>query len=371
MRRSVVVLFALLISVSSWWIRPDPALAGVGDPCAERNCDTNGDRNRDISDAVRIFRFLFLGDLPPVDFCPGVSFSVQNGDCNGDRNRDISDGIRLLLFLFGGAAPPVEDQLDNDSDGVPDTSDNCPLNANADQADADMDGSGDACDLCPGSSDLVDKDVDGFPDGCDNCPATSNNQADGDEDGVGDSCDNCPNASNSNQADGDGDGVGDACDNCPTVSNSNQADSDGDGTGDACEAPSGTYAGSLTRTRGRWLYIPGMVGLASANTLCGQRFPGSSVCTIAQLQKAAAAGELAGATDFMGTPVTSFWVHRPGAEGARQCVDPSRENIPWTYQTAHIASHGEFVNLTGGALSDIQLLMDHCQGSRWVACCNP
>jgi hypothetical protein len=36
--------------------------------------------------------------------------------------------------------------VDTDGDGVPDSSDNCPLTANADQADADSDGLGNACD---------------------------------------------------------------------------------------------------------------------------------------------------------------------------------------------------------------------------------
>ncbi|WP_435622497.1 thrombospondin type 3 repeat-containing protein [Flagellimonas sp.] len=34
---------------------------------------------------------------------------------------------------------------DADCDGIPDTEDNCPLQANADQMDSDNDGCGDAC----------------------------------------------------------------------------------------------------------------------------------------------------------------------------------------------------------------------------------
>ncbi|HYF26288.1 MAG TPA: PxKF domain-containing protein [Baekduia sp.] len=49
------------------------------------------------------------------------------------------DNVRLTT-----QAPPPP--ADNDGDGVPDATDNCPTTANADQADSDTDGTGDACD---------------------------------------------------------------------------------------------------------------------------------------------------------------------------------------------------------------------------------
>lgn len=83
---------------------------------------------------------------------------------------------------------------------------------------------------------LSDADGDGVPDSTDNCPLVSNaDQTDTDGDSVGDACDNCSSTSNSNQTDTDGDGVGDACDNCPSTSNSSQTDADNDGIGDACD----------------------------------------------------------------------------------------------------------------------------------------
>ncbi len=57
-----------------------------------------------------------------------------------------------------------------------------------------------------------DEDKDGIPDKTDNCLNDKNaNQLDGDNDGVGDVCDNCPADPNFDQSDGDGDGLGDAC----------------------------------------------------------------------------------------------------------------------------------------------------------------
>jgi hypothetical protein len=96
--------------------------------------------------------------------------------------------------------------LDADGDGVPDSEDNCPADANADQMDRDGDGAGDACDACPNDAD---------------------NDTDGD--GVCGDVDNCPDVDNAGQEDGDGDSVGDVCDNCPVDFNPNQDSA-------ACEA---------------------------------------------------------------------------------------------------------------------------------------
>jgi hypothetical protein len=53
------------------------------------------------------------------------------------------------LTTFTVPSPPPPPVTDTDRDGVPDASDNCPSNANANQADDDKDGVGDACDLLP------------------------------------------------------------------------------------------------------------------------------------------------------------------------------------------------------------------------------
>jgi DNA/RNA endonuclease G (NUC1) len=148
---------------------------------------------------------------------------------------------------INGVNPP----LDTDSDGVPDSVDNCPFTANADQADFDGDGQGDACDS--------DDDGDGVADGADLCPNTPPNTQvnsagcpDADGDGVADADDNCPFVSNPDQTDTDNDGLGNSCDsdddndgvldgndNCPLTPNPNQEDFDLDGIGDVCDAITG------------------------------------------------------------------------------------------------------------------------------------
>ena len=73
---------------------------------------------------------------------------------------------------------------DQDGDGVPDESDNCPTVWNQSQADTDGDGLGNACD--------PDDDNDAVPDDSDNCQHVQNpGQENVDGDYWGDACDNC------------------------------------------------------------------------------------------------------------------------------------------------------------------------------------
>jgi len=79
---------------------------------------------------------------------------------------------------------------DTDSDGVPNSLDNCAITSNFAQLDPDGDGIGSACDICPDDSDPLqeDFDYDGIGDACDPCPYSdcANNPPDGDGDGDGD-----------------------------------------------------------------------------------------------------------------------------------------------------------------------------------------
>lgn len=57
----------------------------------------NGDAELDLSDAIALFGYLFLGGRL---LCP------RAGDANLDGELDISDGAYLLNFLFLGGRPP-------------------------------------------------------------------------------------------------------------------------------------------------------------------------------------------------------------------------------------------------------------------------
>lgn len=65
-----------------------------------RRSDANADGLVDISDAIKTFGFLFLGDdAPPC---------LDAVDSNDDAAVDISDGVNTLNFLFSGGAPPPD-----------------------------------------------------------------------------------------------------------------------------------------------------------------------------------------------------------------------------------------------------------------------
>lgn len=168
-------------------------------------------------------------DAIAEDVGAGMGDAIVEPDQAVDAGTDpvVDQGVPLDQ----GAQPDmrVPSPQDDDLDGVPSATDNCPTIANASQMDRDGDLIGDACDVCPTviDPDQIDSDGDGVGDAC--------LDVDGDGDGVSNGADNCPFIRNADQQDGDGDGVGDACDNCPDVANPDQRDSDDDGAGEDCD----------------------------------------------------------------------------------------------------------------------------------------
>ncbi len=127
---------------------------------------------RVVTDAAGVYTF----DLPPGSWTVTAS---KSGFVTQTITRTVTAGATIWgsMGLTRVAVP-----LDTDGDGLTDTADNCPLDANANQRDTDADGDGDACD--------GDDDGDQVPDEDDNCPLLSNaSQLDADRDGVGDACD--------------------------------------------------------------------------------------------------------------------------------------------------------------------------------------
>lgn len=143
-----------------------------------------------------------------------------------EHQNTTTSTFAVTVTLTTGGGDPV----DTDGDGIPDTTDNCPLNANTNQANNDGDAMGDVCDPDDDNDTIPDVETPNEGDGTtgpDNCPFTANtNQADNDNDGIGDVCD----------SDDDNDEVLDGVDNCPMTANTDQLDSDHDGQGNVCDS---------------------------------------------------------------------------------------------------------------------------------------
>jgi len=159
----------------------------------------------------------YICDTTSSTACSATPAGPTNEQCDGiDNNCDTFVDEGFPDTDMDGDADCVDD--DDDDDGIPDTTDNCRVDANPNQDDNDMDGLGDVCDDDDDDDTVLDVD--------DNCPLTANTgQADQDGDMIGDVCDD----------DRDGDGVANDADNCVDVANADQADQDGDMIGDACD----------------------------------------------------------------------------------------------------------------------------------------
>ncbi len=76
----------------------ETVVVGTGAPLFLRG-DSTQDGDLNITDAVKIFGVLFLGDPAPT--------CQEAMDVNDDGEVNITDGIRVLGFLFLGQAPPA------------------------------------------------------------------------------------------------------------------------------------------------------------------------------------------------------------------------------------------------------------------------
>ena len=103
--------------------------------------------------------------------------TITASQAGGGNFLAAADVARSFAITNPDPSPPT----DSDSDGITNSSDNCPQMSNADQLDTDVDGLGNVCD--------DDLDGDGITNSRDNCPLVSNpNQSDSLDNGVGDAC---------------------------------------------------------------------------------------------------------------------------------------------------------------------------------------
>ncbi len=134
--------------------------------------------------------------------------------------------------------------------------------------------------------------------------------------------------------------------------------------------------GALIATPGRFNFNM-TLGLPGANAACNTNFPGSHVCTLAELQSAPATA-LVGLKDTSNMTVTSFWAVNPAADPVTaQCCDdvnfnPCTSANNWEYGTAHTLSRGQKVSLnnTTGALGSLETgVQCNFAPNNWLGCC--
>ncbi len=174
----------------------------------------------------------------------GEAYAVREGNMIGGPGGLLGDSDAYAATVWNFDQTTA---TDSDADGIVDTADNCPTDANGpvipdaygtSQGDHDGDGTANACD--------TDDDNDGTLDVADGCPIDPLGIVDVDNDGACDYNDNCPNTPNGPlildadddgiaQRNTDGDAEGDACD----------TDDDNDGLADTLEL--GLMQGSTER----------------------------------------------------------------------------------------------------------------------------
>ncbi|HEX8181042.1 MAG TPA: thrombospondin type 3 repeat-containing protein [Pyrinomonadaceae bacterium] len=184
-------------SITCNTIRNAPSVSAIripadlfGVPQANTNVTANFNNISNVAFGIRIETGRYTGTLNAENNWWGSPTGPTDPRNPGGTGVAIQDPDQVVDFVpFLTAAVPDTDNdgaldpcdTDDDNDGIPDATDNCPLTPNPDQVDTDGDGLGNVCD--------PDDDNDGVPDGTDNCQFTANgDQADTNGDGIGDAC---------------------------------------------------------------------------------------------------------------------------------------------------------------------------------------
>ncbi len=81
---------------------------GIGDACEYICGDANKDGTVNVSDAVYVINYVFIGGDPPDP--------MAAGDCNCDGSCNVSDAVWIINYVFVGGNTPC----DMDGDDMPD-----------------------------------------------------------------------------------------------------------------------------------------------------------------------------------------------------------------------------------------------------------
>jgi hypothetical protein len=153
-------------------VDPDGAPPPVITPIGNRDVNETGALSFTVGATGGSGSFSFAAFSLPR----GASFDPATGEFTWTPASDQSGDYHVCFTVSDGETSDVQcvtltvndTVADADSDGVPDSVDNCPFRANPGQEDSDGDGVGDACDNCPGNAnpDQLDDNLNGRGDVC-------------------------------------------------------------------------------------------------------------------------------------------------------------------------------------------------------------